>query len=79
MRAAWMMATGAMLLTTPAAAQTRPDQQAFFGLYKELEELSGQSCSLHLTGGVMLADSPERMDFLRLAHAKGVAVRAASA
>ena len=26
-------------------------------LYKELEELSGQSCSLHLTGGVMLADS----------------------
>src|SRR5690606_37410859 len=40
-------------------------------LYKELEELSGQSCSLHLTGGVMMADSPERMDFLRLAHAKG--------
>ena len=40
-------------------------------LYEELEELSGQSCSLHLTGGVMLADSPERMDFLRLAHAKG--------
>ncbi len=40
-------------------------------LYRELEELSGQSCSLHLTGGVMLADSPERMDFLRLAHAKG--------
>lgn len=40
-------------------------------LYKEIEELSGQSCSLHLTGGVMLADSPERMDFLRLAHAKG--------
>ena len=28
-------------------------------LYKELEEISGQSCSLHLTGGVMLADSPE--------------------
>ncbi|WP_265518012.1 GcvT family protein [Nitratireductor luteus] len=40
-------------------------------LYKEIEELSGQSCGLHLTGGVMLADSPERMDFLRLAHAKG--------
>src|SRR5436190_765762 len=40
-------------------------------LYKELEEVSGQSCSLHLTGGVMLADTPERMDFLRLAHAKG--------
>ena len=41
------------------------------GLYKELEELSGQSCSLHLTGGVMMADSPERMDFLRMTHARG--------
>ncbi|RWM23233.1 MAG: FAD-dependent oxidoreductase [Mesorhizobium sp.] len=40
-------------------------------LYKEIEELSGQSCSLHLTGGVMMADTLERMDFLRLAHAKG--------
>ncbi len=41
------------------------------GLYKELEELSGQSCGLHLTGGFMMADTPERMDFLRAAHAKG--------
>ena len=41
------------------------------GLYKELEELTGQSCSLHLTGGVMMADSPERMDFLRMTHARG--------
>ncbi|RWQ60854.1 FAD-dependent oxidoreductase [Mesorhizobium sp.] len=40
-------------------------------LYREIEALSGQSCSLHLTGGVMMADTPERMDFLRLAHAKG--------
>ncbi|MER9231122.1 FAD-dependent oxidoreductase [Mesorhizobium sp. M0622] len=40
-------------------------------LYKEIEEISGQSCSLHLTGGVMMADTRERMDFLRLAHAKG--------
>ena len=43
-------------------------------LYKELEELSGQSCGLHLTGGAMMADSPERMDFLRLTHAKGRAL-----
>lgn len=43
-------------------------------LYKELEEISGQSCGLHLTGGVMLADSPERMDFLRLTHARGRAL-----
>lgn len=41
------------------------------GLYKELEEISGQECGLHLTGGVMLAESPERMDFLRSLHAKG--------
>ena len=40
-------------------------------LYEELERVSGQSCSLHLTGGVMMADTPERMDFLRLIHAKG--------
>jgi dimethylglycine dehydrogenase len=40
-------------------------------LYEELEALSGQSCSLHLVGGVMMADTSERMDFLRLAHAKG--------
>ena len=41
------------------------------GLYEELEEISGQSCSLHLTGGVMMADSEERMDFLRMVHAQG--------
>lgn len=43
-------------------------------LYKELEELTGLSCGLHLVGGVMMADSPERMDFLRLAHARGRAL-----
>jgi dimethylglycine dehydrogenase len=40
-------------------------------LYKEIEELSGQSCGVHITGGLMLAGTPERMDFLKLAHAKG--------
>ena len=40
-------------------------------LYEELEKLSGQSCGLHLSGGAMMADTPERMDFLRLTHAKG--------
>ena len=39
-------------------------------LYKELEEISGQSCSLHLTGGVMLADTPERLDFMKQAYAR---------
>ncbi|MCP4314656.1 MAG: FAD-dependent oxidoreductase [Hyphomicrobiales bacterium] len=43
-------------------------------LYDELEALSGQSCSLHLTGGVMMADSEERMNFLRYTHATGRAL-----
>ena len=43
-------------------------------LYEELEELSGQFCSLHLTGGVMMADSEERMNFLRYTHATGRAL-----
>ncbi len=40
-------------------------------LYEEIEQLSGQSCSLHLVGGAMMADTKERMDFLKLTHAKG--------
>lgn len=40
-------------------------------LYDELKRISGQSCSLHLTGGVMMADTPDRMDFLRQTHARG--------
>lgn len=43
-------------------------------LYEELESLSGQSCGLHLTGGVMMADSEERMNFLRYTHATGRAL-----
>ena len=39
-------------------------------LYRELEELSGQSCSLHHVGGLTLATTPERMDFLRAERAK---------
>jgi dimethylglycine dehydrogenase len=40
-------------------------------LYKELEEVSGQSCGLHLSAGLMLADTPERMEFLKHTQAKG--------
>ena len=36
-------------------------------LYREIEEASGQSCSIHITAGVDLAGTPERMDFLKLA------------
>ena len=41
------------------------------GLYDELERVSGQSCGLHRTGGLMLAGTPERMEWLKMAHAKG--------
>jgi dimethylglycine dehydrogenase len=40
-------------------------------LYEEIERLSRQSCGVHLTGGVMLAGTPERMDWLKAAVARG--------
>ncbi len=40
-------------------------------LYNEIEAISGQSCGIHLTGGLMLAGTPERLDFLKTAHARG--------
>ena len=41
------------------------------GLYKELEEISGENCGLHLTGGIALADSSDRLDWLKMSHARG--------
>lgn len=46
-------------------------QQYTIDLYKEIEELSGQATGVHLTGGVMLAATTERMEFLRGLIAKG--------
>ncbi|MGF1503234.1 MAG: FAD-dependent oxidoreductase [Paracoccaceae bacterium] len=40
-------------------------------LYKEIEELSGQATGFHMTGGVMLAATPERFDWLKGIVAKG--------
>ncbi|MCE2527756.1 MAG: GcvT family protein [Actinomycetia bacterium] len=40
-------------------------------LYPELEKESGQDCGIHMTGGLQLADSPEWMDWLKMAHARG--------
>jgi acetylornithine deacetylase/succinyl-diaminopimelate desuccinylase-like protein len=49
MKLGWMLAAAA-LAAVPATAQQRPDQRAFFGLYKELVEtnttLSAGSCTL---------------------------------
>ena len=46
-------------------------QQYTIELYKEIEAQSGRNCSIHLPGGLMLADTPERMDWLRMAVARG--------
>src|SRR5882757_6155732 len=46
-------------------------QQYTINLYKELEQISGQSCGMHVTGGLMLAGTPERMDWLKMAKARG--------
>ncbi|MYI56803.1 MAG: FAD-dependent oxidoreductase [Acidimicrobiia bacterium] len=40
-------------------------------LYREIEAASGQDCSIHVTGGVSLADTPERLDWLKTVHARG--------
>jgi len=40
-------------------------------LYKEIEELSEQSTGFHMTGGVLLASTPERFDWLKSTMAKG--------
>ncbi|MBT7615580.1 MAG: FAD-dependent oxidoreductase [Rhodospirillaceae bacterium] len=39
-------------------------------LYRELEEITGMSCGLHHVGGLTIADTPERMDFLKAERAK---------
>jgi dimethylglycine dehydrogenase len=46
-------------------------QKYTISLYKEIEELSGQATGFHMTGGVMLASTPERFDWLKSMSAKG--------
>ena len=46
-------------------------QQYTINLYKEIETISGQSCGVHITGGVMLAGTRERLDWLKMAVARG--------
>jgi dimethylglycine dehydrogenase len=46
-------------------------QQYTINLYKEIEKISGQSCGVHITGGIMLAGTPERVDWLKMARARG--------
>jgi dimethylglycine dehydrogenase len=46
-------------------------QQYTINLYKEIEQISGQSCGVHITGGIMLAGTRERLDWLKMAQARG--------
>src|SRR5271156_6253592 len=46
-------------------------QQYTINLYKEIEEISGQSCGVHITGGLMLAGTAERLDWLKQVQARG--------
>jgi dimethylglycine dehydrogenase len=46
-------------------------QQYTINLYKEIEQISGQSCGMHLTGGLMLAGTRERLDWLKMTRARG--------
>ena len=46
-------------------------QQYTINLYKEIEEISGQSCGVHVTGGLMLAATPQRLDWLKMTQARG--------
>ena len=46
-------------------------QQYTIELYKEIEQASGQDIGLHMTGGIMLAATNERFDWLKGVAAKG--------
>jgi dimethylglycine dehydrogenase len=46
-------------------------QQYTINLYRELEQLTGQSCGMHVTGGLLLAGTRERLDWLKMTQARG--------
>jgi dimethylglycine dehydrogenase len=46
-------------------------QQYTINLYKEIEQISGVSCGVHITGGLMLACTPTRYDWLKMVRARG--------
>ena len=46
-------------------------QQYTINLYKEIEAMSGVSTGMHVTGGLNLAGTKERLDWLKMARARG--------
>ncbi len=45
-------------------------QEYTIKLYEEIEEISGQATGCHVTGGVMLVSDEDRLDWLKMAHAR---------
>ena len=45
-------------------------QSYTINLYREIQELSGQDVGLHFTGGLNVAATPQRWEFLRAEHAR---------
>lgn len=45
-------------------------QEYTIKLYQEIETISGQSCGIHRPGGIYLASTPERLDYLKQERAK---------
>lgn len=45
-------------------------QEYTIKLYQEIEAISGQSCGVHRPGGIYLASTPERLDYLKQERAK---------
>ena len=46
-------------------------QQYTIKLYEEIERISGVSCGVHVNGGLLLAGTPERLDWLKMTQARG--------
>src|SRR5260221_6034824 len=50
-------------------------QQYTIELYKEIEAVSGQSCGVPITGGLMLSGTPDRLRSRQMAKARGPGLR----
>ncbi len=64
----WHAAGGVTTLNSDANVSKL--QKYTFDLYRELEEVTGQSCGIHHNGGIYLAASDGQMDFLKLIHSR---------
>ncbi|MBM3524856.1 MAG: FAD-binding oxidoreductase, partial [Alphaproteobacteria bacterium] len=46
-------------------------QQYTIDLYKEIEQISGVACGVHVTGGLLLASTRERLEWLKMVQSRG--------